>query len=650
LFPDSKAPAYVPEQAEATEAKAAPVQPRPLGEILDDVVGFLRRWVVFQFSEQAIVCGLWVLHTWLFRAFDYTPYLWVYAADMRSGKSRLLEVLNLLTPNPCLTESGSSAALVRSINEDEPPTMLLDEIDVLYDNRNKGDAEANNTKRFLNAGYKRGAKFLRCVGQGANLKPAELPAFCPKGLAGIGQDLPATVQDRSLPIELVRQTREERAERLRDREARKATAGLVSELKELAQQEKVINALQEARPALPEKLGDRQQDITEPLVAIADYIGGHWPESARTALVKLYGQEEEASLGVKLLIAIKRAFDKTDKDKLTTRELLDELVKIEDGPWAAMFEDALKHDRLQIAASKLARKLRKYKTSEGRKLESRSIKIDSDTVLRGYHKEDFLAAWARWLPGPGQAATSATAATYEGKTVAAANPVARYQDSSRYQKYEGSSSSSGSSTYPEGEQKRDFGAMSDAELEAWWNASKFVYPFNEPEWVQLFPDETQPHWQAAFKQASAKLCEVCGEKALFDDPCLPDTHYWFNINTHAVNCQSCRETYWRADGYEIDGPGLPFCWDHEHTREQRIAERTRNQLQKAAEYRAQEAGLKDWRPIYQALLAQEPEPVRQMIQKLSDWEERELERRHGMTPGEFLAEATALFNATLAKD
>jgi Protein of unknown function (DUF3631) len=435
-------------------AGAVPVIVRPLGEILDDIVGFLRKWVVFQYPEQAIVCGLWILHTWLFRAFDYTPYLWIYSADMRSGKSRLLEVLNLLTPNPCLTESGSSAALVRSINEDEPPTMLLDEIDVLYDNRNKGDAEANNTKRFLNAGYKRGAKFLRCVGQGANLKPAELPAFCPKGLAGIGQELPATVQDRSLPIELVRQTREERAERLRDREARKATAGLVSELKELAQQEKVIFALQEARPVLPEKLGDRQQDITEPLIAIADYIGGHWPESARAALVKLYGQEEEASLGGKLLMAIKGAFDKTDKDKLTTRELLDELVKIEDGPWAAMFEDALKHDRLQVAASKLARKLRKYKTPEGKKLESRSIKIDSDTVLRGYHKEDFLAAWARWLPAPGQAATSATAATYEGKTVAAANPVARYRDSSRYQKHEGSSGSSGSSTYPEGEEKR----------------------------------------------------------------------------------------------------------------------------------------------------------------------------------------------------
>jgi hypothetical protein len=207
------------------EAKPAPVlgQPRPLGEILDAVTRFLQRWVVFQYPEQAVICALWVLHTWLFKAFDYTPYLWVYAADMRSGKSRLLEVLNLLTPKACLTESGTSASLIRTIDEANPPTMLLDEIDVLYDNKGKGDAEANNTKRFLNAGYKRGSKFLRCVGQGANLTPVELPAFCPKALAGIGRDLPATVQDRSLPIELVRQTREERAERFRDREAREAT-------------------------------------------------------------------------------------------------------------------------------------------------------------------------------------------------------------------------------------------------------------------------------------------------------------------------------------------------------------------------------------------------------------------------------------------
>ena len=112
---------------------------------------------------------------------------------------------------------------MRSVDESNPPTMLLDEVDTIYSNKG-GDAEAENTRRFLNAGYKRGAKFLKCVGQGADINVKELPAFCPKALAGIDRCLPDTVLDRSLPIELVRQTREEKAEQFRDREVRAIVA------------------------------------------------------------------------------------------------------------------------------------------------------------------------------------------------------------------------------------------------------------------------------------------------------------------------------------------------------------------------------------------------------------------------------------------
>jgi hypothetical protein len=224
LFPDGSPLSGAGREKPASEAPAKaetpqePVILRPLGELLDAVVGILRRYVVFQYPEQPIVIATWVIHTWLLEAFDYTPYLNVFAASKRSGKSRVLEVLELLCRNPEMTQSGSSAALVRSIDEGNPPTFLLDEVDGTFSKKN--DAEADNMRRFLNAGFKRGAKFLRCVGQGATIKPQKLPAFCPKAFAGIGRCLPDTVLDRSLPIELVRQSREERAERFREREAR----------------------------------------------------------------------------------------------------------------------------------------------------------------------------------------------------------------------------------------------------------------------------------------------------------------------------------------------------------------------------------------------------------------------------------------------
>ncbi len=392
--------------------KPGPVQPRPLSELLDAITAILRRYVVFQFPEQPNIIALWVLHAWTLESFDHTPYLNVFAASKRSGKSRVLELLELLCRNPRLTSGGSSAALIRSVDEENPPTILLDEVDAIYSKKN--DAEAENTRQFLNAGYRRGAKFLRCVGQSSAIEVKEFPAFCPKAFAGIGRCLPDTVLDRSLPIELVRQSREEKAERFRDREARGAVADIVRELEALAQQRDLIEALRQARPTLPEELNDRAQDISEPLLAIGDVAGGDWPEKARIGLVKLCGQEEDADFGVKLLAAIKAIFDEAGEEKLPSIEVLQALVSIEDGPWASMFEDALKNSKVQTAASKLARVLKNYK------IKSRTLKLADETTAKGYHRADFEPHWRRYLAASSSVSVQAvTAVTHEGKKVTA---------------------------------------------------------------------------------------------------------------------------------------------------------------------------------------------------------------------------------------
>jgi uncharacterized protein DUF3631 len=73
-------------------------------------------------------------------------------------------------------------------------------------------------------------------------------------------------------------------------------------------------------------------------------------------------------------------------DSLATRG------KPKDGPWALMFEDALKHDKLQTAASKLARMLKEYK------IKPRIVKLADETTAKGYHRRDFEAVWKRYLP------------------------------------------------------------------------------------------------------------------------------------------------------------------------------------------------------------------------------------------------------------
>lgn len=180
----------------------------------------------------------------------------------------------------------------------------------------------------------------------------------------------------------------------------------------------LIDTLSAARPQLPEELTDRQQDYSEPLLAIADLAGGDWPTRARGALIKLCLQEEDMSVRVKLLTAIRGIFDSTESDKLTTKDLLEALIEIEDGPWALMFEDHLKHDKLQSAAAKLARLLKDYKRPDGQKIKPHPIRIGDD-VDKGFYRSDFEEAWKRYLqpsfPIREKAVTSVTSVTYDGK-------------------------------------------------------------------------------------------------------------------------------------------------------------------------------------------------------------------------------------------
>src|SRR5262249_55223112 len=160
-------------------------------------------------------------------------------------------------------------------------------------------------------GFERGATFLRCVGQGTNQEPHEFPAFCAKALAGIALDqhLPDTVQDRALVIELIPQPKKgregRRGTKLRKRRAGVATKPIRDALEAWASLPGVIEALKNVEPEMPDGLNDRQEEICEPLIAIADLAGGEWPQKARSALMKLCANVEEVDIGVKLLGAIK---------------------------------------------------------------------------------------------------------------------------------------------------------------------------------------------------------------------------------------------------------------------------------------------------------------------------------------------------------
>jgi hypothetical protein len=100
---------------------------------------------------------------------------------MRSGKSRLLEVVKLLARGPRLFVNVSAAALFRLI-EKECPTVLIDEVDGIFKKTDEANADLVS---LLNVGWERGAFVPRCVG--TNHEVQFFPAFCAKALTGIGE-------------------------------------------------------------------------------------------------------------------------------------------------------------------------------------------------------------------------------------------------------------------------------------------------------------------------------------------------------------------------------------------------------------------------------------------------------------------------------
>jgi hypothetical protein len=347
-------------------------------KILDSVFAFIRRFVSLS-EPQARVVALWILHTHVFTSGDVTPYLAITSAEKQSGKSRLLEVLNTLAANPWLTGRVTPAVLYRKIDA-EQPTLLLDESDAAFGG-NKEYSEA--LRGILNTGHRRGGSASCCIGQGANISYRNFSTFCPKAIAGIGK-LPDTVADRAIPIRLKRAAPGELVQRFRLRDVGTEAGALRLEVE--AWCSSIAETLCGARPELPEALTDRQQDGAEPLLAIAEAVGGVWPRAAKLALVSLCieAQIADDSLGKLLLADIRQILEAQSVQKIGSTELAILLSEIETSPWSEW-----SHGK-PLSAAKLARLLRPFA------IIPHSLRLD-DKTPKGYELEDFQDAFTRYL-------------------------------------------------------------------------------------------------------------------------------------------------------------------------------------------------------------------------------------------------------------
>lgn len=351
-------------------------KPASGAEILDLLMDFVRRFVSLT-DSQARAVTLWAAHTHVFEAADCTPYLAINSPEKGCGKTRLLEVLNLLVCKPWFTGRVTAAVLTRKVDS-ELPALLLDEADSAF----RGEEPyAEALRGVLNSGYRRGGSSSLCIGQGANMTYKDFSTFCPKAIAGIGK-LPDTVVDRSIRIRLKRAPRG-KTEKFRERKTGREAEGIKAKLAAWCSTN--LQPLREAQPEVPESLPDRQSDVCEPLLAIADAAGGDWPQAARAALAKLCGEAQAAddSVGVQLLRDIRTVFDQKQVDELPSVALADALAAIETSPWGEWSKDK------PLSPAKLARLLKPFDVYP------RQIQ---NGQARGYQLGQFQEAFALYLP------------------------------------------------------------------------------------------------------------------------------------------------------------------------------------------------------------------------------------------------------------
>jgi hypothetical protein len=210
----------VPPATSSLNELAASVEAEDPENIISRIEQYARRYCMLP-EAAYLPLSIWCLATYLTGCFDSFPYLAILSPMPRCGKTRLLEVVELLSKNAWRGVAPTPASTYRMMETN--PTLLLDEVEAL-----KAGNKASETQlallAILNGGYRKGATAPRCD-KGHNL--IHFPVYGPKAFAAIGS-LPGTLMDRSIVIPMQRKTKTQKVERFRFSSSRTSSDGRAS--------------------------------------------------------------------------------------------------------------------------------------------------------------------------------------------------------------------------------------------------------------------------------------------------------------------------------------------------------------------------------------------------------------------------------------
>ena len=308
------------------------------------------------------------------------------------GKTTLLLVIEQLSYRPNRTDNATPAAIYRIIDKSHG-TLLVDEAD------NAGLRENDVLKTTFNSGHRKGGNIRRVIKD----EVVAFSTFAPLAIAAIGT-LPMPLLRRSVVCHLERTSR---ADLGRFDIQDEKTARIVDAVYRMALDWQRSKPELSINPKLPKQLKNRVADNWRPLISIADSFGEAWGEKARDAAITFASAYHDEEAAVILLTDLREIFGRNNWDRGASEQLIAELHDLADGMWLEYRGVRDDQPPRKLTPAEMARLLGPFGIKP-RTVWPPGGRNERAKSRKGYYRQQFEQAWARYCSADGTPAHAST--------------------------------------------------------------------------------------------------------------------------------------------------------------------------------------------------------------------------------------------------
>lgn len=364
----------------------AELSPELVSGALEYVENTVREYVCLPSEADYAAVALWVIATHMSRHHAVYSRLIITAASKVCGKSRLGELVAILSSKGKVQSSPTAPVLFRQMNNgwrgenSSPPTLFFDEMHNIWKSAKKGSETAMAIVDIVKEGSSRLGTVPRCS-QADQFGVIEYRVGGYLILACVGS-MPDEVESRGIVIRM-------RKIGPNDAPVSQWKARHHSKVRVVRD---ALDKLFRDAPELPEidessiPARDRDADIWEPLIQIADYAGGDWPKRAREAcqlkVRAFHDDDNDKNFRFQLLCGISQMFAVHAGRKVVKgSDLVEYLSSDTDAPWY----------RDDYTTTFLRQVLQEFEIKAGTHRPGGGC-----GPVHGYQRDDFIDAWQRY--------------------------------------------------------------------------------------------------------------------------------------------------------------------------------------------------------------------------------------------------------------